>query len=178
MEVNKQTPFLVEDWQVDPASARMTRDGKTIKLEPRVMDVLVYLASRPGQVVSRDDLEANVWVGRVISYDALTSTVQKLRRAFADDARQPRIIETLSKRGYRLLAPVSFPDASHQTDSSSENVTHAPRYNKPWVLARTVITLIIGLAILAAVMRFGPWEIPADLANQVDHAQFHSRPAV
>ncbi|MGB5473082.1 MAG: tetratricopeptide repeat protein [Gammaproteobacteria bacterium] len=167
MDVNRQTPFLVEGWQVDPASAEMTRDGKTIKLEPRVMDVLVYLASRPGQVVSRDELEANVWVGRVISYDALTSTVQKLRRAFADDARQPRIIETLSKKGYRLLAPVSFPDASYQTDSSSENVTHAPRYSKPWVLALTVITLIIGLAMLAAVMRFGPWEIPADLANQV-----------
>ena len=51
MDASKQTPFCVGDWHVDPASGRMTHNGRDIKLQPRVMDVLVYLAGRPGQVV-------------------------------------------------------------------------------------------------------------------------------
>jgi transcriptional activator of cad operon len=60
MDVSKQVSFRVAEWHVDPASSRIIHDGKIIKLEPRVMDVLVYLASRPGQVATRDELEANV----------------------------------------------------------------------------------------------------------------------
>ena len=166
MEVSKQTPFRVRDWHVDPASGRMTHDGKDIKLEPRVMDVLVYLAGRPGQVVTRDELEANVWAGRVISYDALTSTVQKLRKAFADDARQPRIIETLSKKGYRLVAPVSVPDASIKMEQFHENIALTSRHRDLWVRAGAVTALIIVLATVAALVRVGPWKVPADMAGQ------------
>ncbi len=49
-------PFLVADWIVDAAANRLLRDGKEVRLEPKVMSVLVYLAGRPGQVVSRDEL--------------------------------------------------------------------------------------------------------------------------
>ena len=61
------------------------------------MEVLEYLARRPGQVVGREELEAAVWRGRVVSYDAVTNAIIKLRKAFKDDPRHPRIIETLSK---------------------------------------------------------------------------------
>lgn len=165
MDVNKQAPFSVGDWHVDPASGRMTRDNKDTKLEPRVMEVLVYLAGRPGQVVTRDELEANVWGGRVISYDALTSTVQKLRKAFADDARQPRVIETLSKKGYRLVAPVRCPDTSIIMEQSLENTGLASRYRNLWIRAGTLITLIIVLATVAALVRVGPWNAPPDMAT-------------
>ena len=104
MDVGKETTFYVVDWHVDPVSGRICRHGNTVKLEPKVMDVLVCLAGRPEQVITREELEAAVWGGRPISYDALTSNVKKLRQALADDARQPRIIETLSKNGYRLCS--------------------------------------------------------------------------
>jgi TolB-like protein/DNA-binding winged helix-turn-helix (wHTH) protein/Tfp pilus assembly protein PilF len=166
MDVSKQTPFRVGDWHVDPASGRMIRDGKVIKLEPRVMDVLVYLAGRPGQVVTRDELEAKVWVGRVISYDALTSTVQKLRKAFADDARKPRIIETISKKGYRLVAPVSLPDASLKMEQFHENIALTSRHRGLWLRAGVVTALILVLATVAALVRVGPWKVPTDMAGQ------------
>jgi len=70
------------------------------------MEVLVYLAERPGAVVSRVELEASVWAGSVVGYDTVTGAIQKLRKAFGDNPRQPRVIETLSKKGYRLVAPV------------------------------------------------------------------------
>jgi DNA-binding winged helix-turn-helix (wHTH) protein len=107
-------PFSVGRWDVDPASGCISHNGTSIRLEPRVMDVLVYLAARPGQVVTREELEAAIWAERVVGYDALTGTMQKLRKAFADDARQPRVVETLSKRGYRLVAPVGPPHTAAQ----------------------------------------------------------------
>lgn len=165
MDVSKQTPFRVAEWHVDPASGRIVRDGKVIKLEPRVMDVLVYLAGRPGQVVTRDELEANVWAGRVISYDALTSTVQKLRKAFADDARQPRIIETLSKKGYRLVAPVSPPDAPLTKEQSSDNTAPATPHGNRWIRAGMFAAFIVVLAALAALLRQDPGQEPAGVAG-------------
>jgi len=102
----------VAEWQVDPSTNRMVRESEQIRLEPKVMAVLVHLASRPNQMVSRQELEASVWAGTVVSYDALTGAIQKLRKAFGDDSAHPRFIETLSKKGYSLIVPVSHADTS------------------------------------------------------------------
>ena len=166
MDVSKQTPFRVAEWHVDPASGRIIRDDKVIKLEPRVMDVLVYLAGRPGQVVTREELEENVWAGRVVSYDALTGTVQKLRKAFADDARQPRVIETLSKKGYRLVSPVSSPDISLTSEQPFKTFTSETRHSNQLILAGTFTVLVMVLAAVAAFLRLDPGMIPAETASQ------------
>ena len=97
---------------LEPSMDRVRCGERETKIEPKVMEVLCYLAERPGQVVSREELEASVWAGTVVGYDALTSTIIKLRKAFDDDSRKPRFIETVSKRGYRLIATVSSADAT------------------------------------------------------------------
>lgn len=107
--------FRVAKWHVDPSTNRLSQGGSEIKLEPKVMAVLVYLARRPGQNVTRTELEAAVWTGSVVSYDAVTGAIQKLRKVFDDDPAHPRVIETLSKKGYRLIAPVSPLEASTST---------------------------------------------------------------
>jgi TolB-like protein len=99
--------WQVADWFVTPAACRIARDGETTRIEPRSMAVLEYLAARPGEVVTRRELEDAVWAGTVVGYKALTNTIIKLRKALADDARNPHIIETISKHGYRLIAEVS-----------------------------------------------------------------------
>jgi len=98
--------FRIAGWAVEPATSRISRDGHEVALEPKVMDVLVYLSRHKGRVVGREELEASVWAGRVVSYDAVTNAIIKLRRALGDDSRHPQIIETLSKKGYRLIADV------------------------------------------------------------------------
>ena len=98
--------FRIDDWTVEPALTQMSRT--ITRLEPKVMVVLEYLAQRSGQLVSREELEQAVWAGTIVSYDAVTGAIQKLRKAFNDDPRRPRIIETLSKKGYRLIAPVEI----------------------------------------------------------------------
>lgn len=99
-------PFRVAEWEIDVASHRLRRGGRVVKLEPRTMAVLVYLAARAGQVVTREELEEEVWSGRVVGYEALSNAIAKLRRAFEDHPKQPRIIETVPKAGYRLVAEV------------------------------------------------------------------------
>ena len=103
--------LYVAGWRVDASTHRIDRDGKTIKLEPRTMAVLVYLARRPGEAVTREELEREVWSGVVVGYDALSNTIAKLRKAFADDRKNPRVIETISKVGYRLIGETGEPVA-------------------------------------------------------------------
>lgn len=104
--------FRVGAWTVDPPANEVSLGGETTKVEPKVMAVLVYLADRRGEVVARIELESAVWAGTVVTYDALAATIQKLRKVFGDDAKNPRVIETVSKKGYRLIAAVDRVGAS------------------------------------------------------------------
>lgn len=104
--------FYIEAWQIRPALNRMVRDDEMIQLEPKVMQVLVCLADRPGEVLSRAYLMDAVWPDTVVGEDLLTRCISELRKGFDDDARDPRVIETIRKGGYRLIAPVSYETAS------------------------------------------------------------------
>lgn len=97
----------IGEWRIDAATNELTRKGETVRVEPKAMDVLVLLARHAGRVVSREELLAAIWPGVVVGDEALTQAIIKLRRALGDDSRAPRYIETIPKRGYRLVAPVS-----------------------------------------------------------------------
>lgn len=94
------------DCVVRPATNEVLRDGRTFHLEPKSMEVLAYLIAHGSEAVSRDDLHGRVWPGVHVGDDSLTGAIIKIRRALADDARSPQYIETIPKRGYRLIAPV------------------------------------------------------------------------
>jgi adenylate cyclase len=113
-EVERYPYFMVGDWMVARERGHLSRAGEIQHLEPKAMDVLLYLAAHQGEVVSREDLEKNVWRGALVGYDAVTKSVIKLRKAFGDQAREPGIIETIPKRGYRLVAPVRFPGVEEE----------------------------------------------------------------
>jgi Tol biopolymer transport system component/DNA-binding winged helix-turn-helix (wHTH) protein len=99
-------PFRILGREVLPDLNRIVGPDRTVSVEPKVMGVLVRLARTPGEVVSRRDLNREVWGGAYVSDDALTRTVAEIRRAFGDDAREPRVVETIARSGYRLVAPV------------------------------------------------------------------------
>jgi len=137
-----QRSFRVAEWLVDPATGRIRSGDTELKLEPKVMDVLVYLAERQGEVISREELESAVWAGTVVGYDAVTGSMLKLRKAFGDDRRNPRIIETLSKKGYRLIATVSNEvDPTPVVEQAVSNVTvpTTPARRRYWLVAVAVL---------------------------------------
>jgi DNA-binding winged helix-turn-helix (wHTH) protein len=98
--------FRIGPWLVRPSLNIISQDGTTVHLEPKVMEVLVCLARRAGESVPRKELIQTVWPGTFVTDDVVKRCVSELRRAFRDDAHEPRIIETIRKRGYRLLASV------------------------------------------------------------------------
>ncbi|UCE89962.1 MAG: winged helix-turn-helix domain-containing protein, partial [Pseudomonadota bacterium] len=144
-----QRSFQVGDWTVEPGNGRLRRGDVEVKLEPRVMDLLVCLARRPGEVITREELEASVWSGSVVGYDALTSAMIKLRRAFGDNSRHPRVIETVSKKGYRLIAAVS--ECRPAADDAPVQIPAAPLQSRtsPWSSATRAIAVFVGLVALA-----------------------------
>jgi len=98
--------FTIGEWSVNPSLNRLSRGEETVQLELKMMEVLVYLAGKAGELVTKRELIDSVWQVEVISDGTLTRAVALLRKALGDDARNPRFIETIPKRGYRLLAPV------------------------------------------------------------------------
>ena len=90
-------------WVADPATNELRNAGRSVRLEPKPMDLLMRLAAQPGEVVPRETLLEEVWSDAVVVDEALTQAVARLRKSLGDDA---DYIETLSKRGYRLTVPV------------------------------------------------------------------------
>jgi DNA-binding winged helix-turn-helix (wHTH) protein len=95
--------FELGGWRVRPSLNRLERDGSTVRLEPKMIDVLSVLAHHAGRVVSKDELSSAVWPDVFVTEAVITRAIAGLRRALDDDARSPRFIETIAKRGYRLM---------------------------------------------------------------------------
>ncbi|MEL7448897.1 MAG: protein kinase [Pseudomonadota bacterium] len=106
MESRGNETIQVGEWLVRPALNELERNGESLRAEPKTVEVLVFLARRAGMVVSADELVAGVWGGRFIGDSPVYRIIAELRRILGDDARQPRYIETIRKRGYRLIAKV------------------------------------------------------------------------
>lgn len=100
-------PF--EDVQIDPVRRELTRNSTRIEVEPRVFDLLLHLIENRDRVVSKDELIAHVWNGRIVSDSALTSAINAARHAVGDDGRTQGLIRTSARRGYRFVASLEQP---------------------------------------------------------------------
>jgi len=94
-------------WIVDAESGVLTQGETSVRVRPKVMDLLAALAERPGELWSKAPLIARVWPDVVVSDVSLSVLVVELRKILGDDPKSPRFIETIPRRGYRLIAPVS-----------------------------------------------------------------------
>ncbi len=97
-EGDANKPFRLGTWLVQPSLNRLSDGDQIVALEPRVMGVLVCLASRPGKIVSADELLDTIWHGRAHADDTIYQAVAHLRNALGDDVHQPRYIETIAKK--------------------------------------------------------------------------------
>ncbi len=105
--------FQLGDWLVDPSLNRVTKDDKAVHLEPRAMEVLVFLAAHADDLVAKQDLIDHVWQAEVVAQGSLTGIIAQLRSALCDDSKHCKYIETIHTKGYRLIADVvSLPTGS------------------------------------------------------------------
>lgn len=103
--------YRIEGWLFRPGLFQLEREAERTKLEPRVAKLLMQLIESGGSPVTREELMELVWPGMVVGDEALSNAVNKLRKAFGDDRQNPRIIETIPKVGYRLIAEVGKADS-------------------------------------------------------------------
>lgn len=156
MPSDHQQEFRLGPWQVEPAIGAITGpDGETRHLEPKVMDVLVLLAAHPNKLVSRNQLLDAVWNGHVAADELLTRAISELRRALHDDRGDPLFIETIPKRGYRLIGQVRPRDDPRLELNQSRPVSSTSFYiHKP---AFVMITALVLALVYIAGSRFVAW---------------------
>jgi TolB-like protein len=91
---------------LDPARRELTRMGTVVPMEPQVFDLLLYVIRNRHRVVSKDDLIAGVWNGRIVSESTLATRINAARRALGDDGKQQRFIQTIARKGVRFVVTV------------------------------------------------------------------------
>lgn len=170
--------FQLGDWLVQPQRDCIQQGEETVHLKPKAMAVLVRLAEGGGGVVTRDELFESVWPGAVVSDATLTQCVVELRRAFGDTARDPKIIETVPKVGFRLIPPL-FPCDEGRPRASGPGATRSGFIPAPagrvsvrrWPLWSTGVALALALAVLG-------WWALSRMAGGLDPPEPVADPAV
>jgi len=94
-------------FRLDPSNERLWRETLEIPLRPKTFAVLRYLVEHAEQLVTKEELLNAVWAETVVGEDALTGCIRELRTVFGEEAKQPRYIETVHRRGFRFIAPVT-----------------------------------------------------------------------
>ncbi len=141
LELHERIPlmsgeFRLGEWLVQPQLNLLVLGEQAVRVEPKVMDVLVYMAGHAGEVLPKERIIGTVWADAFVGDEALTYSISELRKALSDDARSPRFIQTIPRRGYRLIAPVSFPEK----EPAHNHGDHQP--------ARSITPLFVSAAVV------------------------------
>lgn len=128
-------PFYFEDHVLDDSRRELSRGGETVLVEPKVFDLLVYLIENGERLVTKDDLIAHVWDGRIVSDSALTSAINAARKAIGDNGRTQRLIRTSARKGFRFIGSVRATDgpkpAAREHEPALPVTRHAQSGDKP-----------------------------------------------
>jgi TolB-like protein/DNA-binding winged helix-turn-helix (wHTH) protein/tetratricopeptide (TPR) repeat protein len=151
----------IGDWLVDPRDDSLTRGAERVKIEPRTMRLLMRLAQSPGTVISQDELLESVWSGVVVGTASVYQSMSQLRKVLGDGDDPPRYIETVARKGYRLIARVSVPSATATITRPAPAPAQAPVVDSPakavpHQLGWVAIAAAAAVAVMAAVWRFSP----------------------
>jgi len=112
--------FLFADHTLDTDRRELRRGTAAVALEPQVFDLLVHLVENRDRVVSKDDLIASVWGGRIVSDSTLTSRINAARTAIADNGEEQRLIRTFARKGFRFVGDVRTPESGDTLRNPSE----------------------------------------------------------
>ena len=137
-------------FELDLTSGELRKSGVKVRLQEQPFRLLKALVERPGALVSREELQQRLWPDQtfVNFEDGLSTAARKIRQALGDSASNPRFIETLPKRGYRFVAPVS--GLNGKTDRSGTDLEpglEVPRDNRKRFL---LVAVAAGLAVIVA----------------------------
>ena len=143
--------FWIDDFKIDPYEFVMHGPRGEIPLEPKVMNVLIALSENQGQTVSRDVLMDKVWAVEFGSDESLTRAISVLRKNFDDGRGRHTVIETIPRKGYKLVGQVSLvgPITQSRTDNSEIHGANSsalnPSFLRKWVSGLIAIVALISI---------------------------------
>src|SRR5690606_21668835 len=166
-------PFTLNDWLVEPSLNRISRGDEIVKIDPQNMKVLELLASKPGEVFSQTEIEQYAWPGVVVTPNSVYQSIAQLRRALGDSKASPAYIETIPRRGYRLVARVLCPT---EMDTSVRQTFDAHSTSKPSP-RRKAKAWHVGLAttVTAGALAFTSLRLPSALETTRPDDGVHQR---
>ena len=130
---------------LDTERRELRRAAKAIQVEPQVFDLLVYLVENRDRVVTKDQLFASVWRGRIVSDSTFTSRINAARRAVGDSGEQQRLIRTIARKGLRFVGEVQIEsegrDSPRDYSARSNEASEIPRSAQPSVDRRAIAVL-------------------------------------
>jgi len=138
----------IGEWAVHPELDSISRGTETQKLEPRAMRLLLCLANSAGQVVSIDRLLAEVWTGVVVGSASVYEAVSQLRKILGDVDPKPTYIVTVTRKGYRLIAPVQRESAPADTPQAPAIQTRRVAPQRVWTVAGAIVAALIAAYLL------------------------------
>ncbi|WP_462157012.1 winged helix-turn-helix domain-containing protein [Pseudoalteromonas sp. GB56] len=109
-----QRDFWIGEYLVSPKHNKLTLPKRTFTLEPKVMAVLCLLVKHHGEVLSREEILSTLWPNQVTEPEVATRAIFELRKVFCDDSKNPRFIETITKKGYSFIHPVTPAKSSNR----------------------------------------------------------------
>ena len=111
--------FLFQNCSLDPVRRELFREGEPILVEPKIFDLLVYLVENRERVVTKDDLVADIWSGRIVSDSALTSAINGARKAIGDSGQKQLLVRTIARKGFRFVGMVTVSSESGRGRAAS-----------------------------------------------------------
>jgi DNA-binding winged helix-turn-helix (wHTH) protein len=112
--------FIFSDHRLDTERRELHRGSEPVAVEPQVFDLLAYLVENRDRVVSKEDIIAAVWGGRIVSDSALNSRINAARKAVSDSGKTQRLIRTSSRKGFRFIGTVDAPDRANRPAVSED----------------------------------------------------------
>ncbi|HUF17366.1 MAG TPA: winged helix-turn-helix domain-containing protein [Thermoanaerobaculia bacterium] len=137
-------PTSIGDWEFSPELHLLRRGDLEVRLERKQAEVLAALARRPGEVLTRDELLTIVWSDVHVTEEVLTNAIYELRRVLRDDARKPRYIQTIPRKGYRLVAT--------QESRALMTESRSALRSKSWLLAGAAAAVALLLIVVTAAL--------------------------
>ena len=150
--------FRLGPWLVEPSLNRISSESADLRIEGKAMDVLVVLASQPKELVTKEQLLERVWPDVVVVEGVIKRCIAQLREALGDDAHEPRFIETIARKGYRLLVAVEPLAAAPSPPEPTAGPTIEPSVAQPRSMPMRA-ALLAAAIVVAAVMLVVVWQL-------------------
>ena len=176
MRPGTQNPSVIrfENYEIDLAAEELRKLGSSLRLQPQPFKILAYLASRPGELITRQELREHIWPGDTfVDFDlAINQAIKQIRAALNDEPETPRVIATLPRRGYRFIAktasepleeirqePVS--PQKHEESRSPRALTKSSTPNAPRAQLGVALATLVLLTFAAVTYRLVRYKLPA-----------------